>query len=104
MYGERLRTLREASNFTQKDVADRIDENELQVWRFENNKMKKPNADFVVKIATLFHVSTDYLLGLADNPTPSGFITTQLSSQERAVLAAIRRNEPLEAIKAIVGN
>jgi len=56
----------------------------------------------VVAIAQALEVSTDYLLGLSDDPTPQMRVDN-LTDKERAVLQAMRRDEPMEAIKIISG-
>jgi hypothetical protein len=57
----------------------------------------------IKKIALALNVSSDYLLGLVDDPTPPTLSGT-LNAKERAVLAAMRRDERLEAIRVIVGD
>lgn len=57
----------------------------------------------VVAIAQALDVSSDYLLGLSDDPTPQ-LRVDNLSDTERAILAALRRGEPMEAVKIISGN
>ncbi|MCL2556780.1 MAG: helix-turn-helix domain-containing protein [Firmicutes bacterium] len=37
-------------------------------WRRKTNA--NPSAEAIIKIAKYFNVSTDYLLGLTDNPAP----------------------------------
>lgn len=56
----------------------------------------------VVAIAQALEVSADYLLGLSDDPTPQMRVDN-LTDKERAVLQAMRRDEPMEAIKIISG-
>lgn len=59
--------------------------------------------DTVLLIAQALEVSSDYLLGLSDDPTPHMRVDN-LNDEERAVLAAIRRGERMEAIKIIAEN
>lgn len=56
--------------------------------------------DTVYLIAQALDVSSDYLLGLSDDPTPSMRIDN-LTTDERAVLNAMRRGDDKEAIKII---
>lgn len=67
MRADRLRDLRERRGFTQEDLAERIGENHLQVWRWENEK-NIPNGVVIAKIAKALDTSADYLLGLSDDP------------------------------------
>lgn len=56
--------------------------------------------DTVFLIAQALGVSSDYLLGLSDDPTPQMRVDN-LTDSERKILAALRRGEPMEAVKII---
>jgi transcriptional regulator with XRE-family HTH domain len=101
MRGDRIKDLREAHDFTQKDVADRLEISESQVYRYEKDGIE-PRADVVVKFASLFNVSTDYLLGVTDEP--GYFYRDGLTVKERHAIAAWRRGDRFEAVKVIVGD
>lgn len=64
--GEKLRSLRIEKNLTQKQVADRIGLAISAVSSYESGS-RYPTYDTLIKLARMFHVSTDYLLGIADN-------------------------------------
>lgn len=63
--GEKLRSLRIEKNLTQKQVADRIGLAISAVSSYESGS-RYPTYDTLIKLARMFHVSTDYLLGIAD--------------------------------------
>lgn len=73
-----------------------------QIWRYENNKTS-PSGEILAKISTVLNVSTDYLLGLTDDPMPQ-LRVDNLSAKERAVLSAMRHGDAMEAIKIIVND
>jgi len=102
MRGDRLKRIREESNLTQDDLAEMIGVGVLQINRYENEKTE-PNGDMIANIAKALHISSDYLLGLTDDPTPMA-LSGGLSTKERAVLAALRRGESVRAIKVIVAD
>ncbi len=101
MRGDRLKALREAARLTQEGLAVEVGSSEPQIWRYEKNE-NEPRADMLVRIARYFSVSSDYLLGLTDNPSVR--IDQELKPQEAAVLSAWRRGERIEAIKVIIDN
>ena len=63
--GEKLRILRTEKNLTQKQIADRIGLAISAVSSYESGT-RYPSYDVLVKLAYIFHVSTDYLLGMTD--------------------------------------
>lgn len=63
--GEKLCSLRIEKNLTQKQVADRIGLAISAVSSYESGS-RYPTYDTLIKLARMFHVSTDYLLGIAD--------------------------------------
>lgn len=63
--GEKLRSLRIEKNLTQKQVADRIGLAISAVSSYESGS-RYPTYDTLIKLARMFHVSTDYLFGIAD--------------------------------------
>jgi len=100
LQAERLRSLRLKNNHTYVSLAKLIDLNMRQIVRYEAGEAD-PSSDVVTRMADVFNVSTDYLLGRTDDPTPPAH-HSDLSPDEQAILAALRRDDPLTAIKLIV--
>lgn len=65
----RLRDLREDKDKTQQNIADYLNMHRSVYRRYESGERETP-AWVVVKLADYYHVSTDYLLGRTDDPTP----------------------------------
>ncbi|MDY5577673.1 MAG: helix-turn-helix transcriptional regulator [Lachnospiraceae bacterium] len=63
--GEKLKALRIEKHLTQKQVADRIGLAISAVSSYESGT-RYPSYDVLVKLARIYHVSTDYLLGITD--------------------------------------
>lgn len=61
--GEKLRSLRIENKLTQKQVADRIGLAISAVSSYESGT-RYPSYEALIKLSKMFHVSTDYLLGL----------------------------------------
>jgi len=61
--GLRLKSLREKCGLSQKEVADRLDLTRATISAYERNT-KAPRLDVLVGLATLYHSSVDYILGL----------------------------------------
>lgn len=62
---ERLSELRKEKNFTQKELAEMVDTSPQNIDLYESGK-RKINVEILGKIADVFNVSTDYLLGRSD--------------------------------------
>lgn len=63
--GNKLKSLRLEKKLTQRQVADRIGLAISAVSSYESGS-RYPSYDVLVKLARIFHVSTDYLLGMTD--------------------------------------
>jgi len=63
--GEKLKSLRNEKKLTQKQVADQIGLAISAVSSYESGT-RYPSYDVLVKLASIFHVSTDYLIGMTD--------------------------------------
>ena len=67
--GERIKYLREKNGFTQKDIATKLGVEPAAISKYELD-MREPNIEAIKKLATIFNVSIDYLLGR----TPDVFV------------------------------
>lgn len=101
MRGDRLARTREQKHLSQAELAEMVDLHYQQIYRYENGKTE-PDGEIVARIAKALGVSTDFLLGVTDSPTP--YIDAELTASERKALSAWRRGEKYEAIKVIVGD
>lgn len=92
----RLKDLREEHNLTQKELGALVGVAQSNINRWENGTVC-PSADFVVKLADYFDVSTDYLLGRTDElgavitPFPS---TDDYTEEEKKLIADYRELTP----------
>ncbi len=62
-FGEKLKTMRKEAGMTQKDLADRLGITKSVVSYYELQE-RTPSPDVLIRLAGIFHVTTDYLLGL----------------------------------------
>lgn len=65
-FGKKLRELRNEHNLTQREVAERIGVTASVVSAYEND-IRLPSYTSLVKLASLYRVSCDYLLGVSGN-------------------------------------
>lgn len=62
-FGSNLKRLRMQEGLTQQQLADRIGVTKSVVSYYELQE-RHPSPDVLIKLAAVFHVSTDYLLGI----------------------------------------
>lgn len=63
-FGEKLKTLRTSQKLTQQQLAERIGVAKSVVSYYESGD-RYPSYDVLVKIARIFHTTTDYLLDVS---------------------------------------
>ena len=76
-----LVSLMEENNMKQNVVAEKVGVTEVTISRYISGK-RTHRLDIIIKIANLFNVSTDFLLGISSNPnqlTSSGNLNTDIS-------------------------
>lgn len=100
MRTDRLKSLRQAKQYTQIELAEMLDLGSKEIWRYENGE-SVPNADTLAKIAQFLGVTMDYLMGLSDDPKPL-YKSDYLTEREQSLVAAVRSGDKVRAIKAIV--
>jgi transcriptional regulator with XRE-family HTH domain len=69
-FGERVRELRRARKWTQNDLADRLGLDRTTISKWERQGGSEPDIATIDKLANVFDVNTDYLLGRTNDPTP----------------------------------
>ena len=70
-YYPRLKDLREDHDLSQQEVASHLGMKQPQYSRYERGERDVPT-DILIRLARLYRTSTDYLLGLTNDPTPPG--------------------------------
>lgn len=93
----RIKTLRELHNIDQKELAIDIGVAQPTISNWETG-IKTPSTKNIQKMALYFNVSTDYLLGRTDDPTPTPAPTTE-GSQWIPIRGNIAAGTPIEAIE-----
>ena len=69
MYFKRLYDLRADHDLSQREVAEKLVCHPKVYGRYERGVREIPTS-MVIKLAKLYNTSTDYILGLTDNPNP----------------------------------
>ena len=84
-FPDRLKNLRNKYGYTQASLAKKlsITRSSINAWEMG---LSAPSTPFLVELSKLFHVTTDYLLGLDDCLTIK---TTDLSEREISALLNI---------------
>lgn len=66
-FHRRLRELRNLKSMTLDDLAKALGTTKTTLSRYENNK-RTADSDFIISACDFFGVSSDYMLGISDNP------------------------------------
>lgn len=93
MLNEQIKKLRILNGMSQVDLAARLGISKQSVSNWENDNIQ-PSIDMLLKLARLFSVSTDYLLGLETRRylEVSGLSETQLIHLQQIIDDLVRAN------------
>ena len=68
MIYKRIRDLREDQDLTQRELAQALSCSQQVYSNYELGQRDIPT-DILIKLALFYEVSTDYILGISDNPS-----------------------------------
>lgn len=104
-FPEILKNLRENNGYTQKELGTLISLSEQAISHYENNT-NSPNIDTLIKIANIFDVSTDFLLGRSKNDAPYSRLSQKFGSitvdELLAKLLSLDQKHRIDALNAII--
>ncbi len=85
MIGDTIRALREKAGYSQSELARRLTVTRSSVNAWESG-LSAPTAAYIVDLAKLFHVTSDYILGLE---TTNHINLSGLTEQEVKILYSL---------------
>lgn len=93
MLSEKIRNLRFNRGFSQVDLAKILGVTKQSVSNWENENIM-PSIDMLIKLAQLFSVSTDYLLGLSEkhNLNTEGLTELQIAHIQAVINDILQMN------------
>lgn len=88
MIGDRIKELRTQAKMTQPELAEKLEVTRSTIATYENNT-RQPSFHSLIRLAQIFHVSTDYLLlgNKDDSLDVSG-----LSMEQKMLIIGIVKN------------
>ena len=89
-FASRLKQAREDANFTQQELANALGITKSAVGNYENG-VSSPKWDILLKIFDVLHVEPNFLY--QDSFSPESNTTTNLTSQQSALLSLLRESE-----------
>jgi transcriptional regulator with XRE-family HTH domain len=94
---------RKQKALSQDELAAKMQTDQKQSSIYESGR-GNPTAENIILMAKTLNVSTDWLLGLTDDPSIAPPLSeSDLTIREREATSAWRRGEVKEAIKIILG-
>jgi transcriptional regulator with XRE-family HTH domain len=95
---DRLRSWREKRGWSQRELARHCGLGEAQVNKYESGQTD-PSAKYLKALAETLGLSTDYLLGLTDNPR--GELGDSLKPEQRKLLDALDEGDSPTALAIV---
>ncbi len=116
MLGERLKNLRELHNMQAQELSEKLGVNKSTISLYEHG-VRHPSLEKIIKLANIFGVSVDYLVGhepdeviyrkiesaLADEPELQEFFENLKDRQDLKQLFQECKDLPPETARKIVG-
>lgn len=84
-FGNKLKELRNQNKMTQQQLAAQIGVSKSVISYYELQE-RIPSPEILLKLASVFHVSTDYLLGISNNKVLD---VSGLDEEDIAVLSSM---------------
>ncbi|MEG1564826.1 MAG: helix-turn-helix transcriptional regulator [Bacteroides sp.] len=105
---KRLKELRNSMKLRQRDIAEKIGVDRTTYTKYEVGD-SEPSNEMILKLAVVFDVSTDYLLGISDKKKPfvskmdvSGISAlTDFSAETQEAIELLQRLNPDNLDKAL---
>ena len=95
-FGKKLKELRKEAGLTQKQLADRLWLKKSTVSYYEQS-VYYPSPEIMVKLSNIFHVTTDYLLGIEEKKQTidvTDLTDEDIEFLENAVKLLRKKNRP----------
>jgi len=116
MLGERLKNLRELHNMQSQELSKKLGVNSSTISLYEHGS-RFPSIDKIIKLADIFGVSVDYLVGhepdedlyreiesaLADEPDLQDFFEELKDREDLRQLFQETKDLPPKSVKRIIG-
>lgn len=99
MRGDRLKQMRESRHLTQRELSTLCGFGEKQIWRYENDQSDPPS-NHLATMAKVLNITSDYLLGLTDDPHQ--YYDAKLTPAEQKLLDAFDSNDVIGAMRIII--
>ena|SRR5699024_882966 len=93
---KKLKELREEKGYLQKFVADKIGVRSNTLSGYENGT-RSPDPEMIIKLAELYEVSTDYLLGRTNSTNKDGINEHDIDEELKEIMSEMNvwyKNEP----------
>ncbi len=102
--GTRLAELRGDRKWNQAELGRQLGVSRSHISRIESGETKNVSGELLVKIAKLFKVSTDYLLGITREPSPMNHDMSELGLSVAAVRQMLSGNLNMEVFNQMVAH
>lgn len=97
---DRLKELRKANHFTQKEFAEKMQIPRTTYAAYEQGK-RQPDNELLLRFANTFNVTTDYLLGTKKNSNSQTIDLKEQFEDENKIMTYQGRPIPEEDLKYI---
>jgi len=101
---ERICDLRKDKGLSQKELSEIIGVAPSQLSRIEGGETKSVSSDILVKLAKVFGVSADYILGLTTISVPKSYDISELGLSESAVKALVTGAVDVQMLNRLIGH
>ena len=98
----RITALREERDWKKTELARQLGISHSQVSRIESGETETLSSDILIRLAEVFDVSTDYLLGLTDVRTKKNLDVAQLGISEEAAIQLASGKLDLEMLSRLL--
>ena len=99
---ERIGDLRAEKELSQAELSKMIGVAPSQMCRIENGSIKNISSDILMKLAKVFNVSTDYILGLIKIRTTKSYDISELGLSESAVRNIVLGRVDVEILNCLI--